>query len=66
MNTSQYSYALLQLIMVRELCNSSICNNIFYIKIPFSKKGLHINVEAGFQSLKSTIAETGMGVTSRP
>ena len=27
---------------------------------------LHIDVEAGFQSLKSTIAETGMGVTSRP
>ena len=26
----------------------------------------HIDVEAGFQSSKSTIAETGMGVTSRP
>ena len=26
----------------------------------------HIDVEVGFQSLKSTIAETGMGVTSRP
>ena len=26
----------------------------------------HIDVEAGLQSLKSTIAETGMGVTSRP
>ena len=26
----------------------------------------HIDVEAGFQSLKYTIAETGMGVTSRP
>ena len=28
--------------------------------------GGHIDVESGFQSLKSTIAETGMGVTSRP
>ena len=26
----------------------------------------HIDVEAGFQSSKSTIAENGMGVTSRP
>ena len=26
----------------------------------------HIDLEAGFQSSKSTIAETGMGVTSRP
>ena len=25
----------------------------------------HIDVEAGFQSTKSTVAETGMGVTSR-
>ena len=40
MNTSQYSYAKLGLIMDRELCNSSICNNICYIKLPFSKKGL--------------------------
>ena len=28
--------------------------------------GWHIDVEAGFQSWKSTIAETGLGVTSRP
>ena len=27
---------------------------------------VHIDVEAGFQSLKSTIAETGVGGTSRP
>ena len=40
MNTSQYSYALLGLIMDKELCNSSICNNICYIKLPFSEKGL--------------------------
>ena len=26
----------------------------------------HIDVEAGFQSLKSTIAETGVEVTARP
>ena len=26
----------------------------------------HIDVEAGFQSSKSTIAENGMGVTFRP
>ena len=30
------------------------------------QKPFHIDVEAGFQSSKSTIAETGMGVTSRP
>ena len=30
------------------------------------KIGPHINVEAGLSLMKSTIAESGMGVTSRP
>ena len=38
---------------------------IIFLSLFFYKPN-HIDVEAGFQSLKSTIAETGMGVTSRP
>ena len=36
------------------------------LKSIMNAKLSHIAVEAGFQSLKSTIAETGVGVTSRP
>ena len=42
------------------------CQNCDFNPIIWRLNIRHIDVDAGFQSSKSTIAETGMGVTSRP